>query len=626
MQEVLEINEFLSLSQENSERYILDTMNLEDFWVMGYISNPKDEEKSFFFIEKLINPYTADTLNLNVFKQVTVFQNIYCPLPKGKERFNNGSLVAAKVRINDPSKIKEGKILKTNFNDVYCIEDKDILSNLLDKLELKLPIIAITKPTVYSRSQFEIDKLTNIIQEELQRERRSIEDYTNKEKEKIANQFEELRIEKEKLNKAAEDLKNNEQILVENSIVLNEKVELLEKLGFSLKPTVFNKESKGLQTFDLPDKKSELIKLIQEQLALRGYYYESHFLRQLLMSLTTGQMIILMGPSGTGKTTIIKQLADVIDANYEIIPVQPSWTDKQDLIGFYNPIRKLFVPTPFLDCLIKAKNNPNKLFFICLDEMNLAQIEYYLADILSIREIPGEKLRLYSDFEYEQNISEIRWFIQHVLKSNQSIEESIFDENIETMTHFEMASRYTNMQRYLPQLEIPSNIRIIGTMNVDGAVQAISPKIVDRSFIIPVIKQNKKENVDSQKTIGCYPLHPDMFLLESAKNISPTLRSGLNKIQQELDRLNIFYNDRVEKHMQQYYNASHDFEIKTKQQLDDLVVMKLFPRIHDTFEETQLEGLRAKIEEELDEDSQAFKKLKHMQARMKETSLLSYWS
>lgn len=626
MQEVLEINEFLSLSQENSERYILDTMNLEDFWVMGYISNPKDEGKSFFFIEKLINPYTADILNLNVFKQVTVFQNIYCSLPKGKERFNNGSLVAAKVRINDTSKIKEGKILKTNFNDVYYIEDKNILSDLLDKLELKLPIIAITKPAVYSRSQFEIDKLTNIIQEELQRERRNIEYYTNKEKEKIANQFEELRIEKEKLNKAAEDLKNNKQILVENSIVLNEKVELLEKLGFSLKPTVFNNESKDLQTFDLSDKKSELIKLIQEQLALRGYYYESHFLRQLLMSLTTGQMIILMGPSGTGKTTIIKQLADVIDANYEIIPVQPSWTDKQDLIGFYNPIRKLFVPTPFLDCLIKAKNNPNKLFFICLDEMNLAQIEYYLADILSIREIPGEKLRLYSDFEYEQNISEIRWFIQHVLKSNQSIEEAIFDENIETMTHFEMASRYTNMQRYLPQLEIPSNIRIIGTMNVDGAVQAISPKIVDRSFIIPVIKQNKKENVDSQKTIGCYHLHPDMFLLESAKNISPILRSGLNKIQQELDRLNIFYNDRVEKHMQQYYNASHDFEIKKKQQLDDLVVMKLFPRIHDTFEETQLEGLRAKIEEELGEDSQAFKKLKHMQARMKETSLLSYWS
>lgn len=198
--------------------------------------------------------------------------------------------------------------------------------------------------------------------------------------------------------------------------------------------------------------------------------------------------------------------------------------------------------------------------------------------------------------------------------------------NIDTMMHFEIASRYSNMQRYLPQLEIPSNIRIIGTMNVDGAVQAISPKIVDRSFIIPVMKQNEKGNFDSSKTIGRYPLHPAAFSIKTTKNISSELRSGLNKIQKELATLNITYNERVIKHVLQYYNAAYDFEIKTKQQLDDLVVMKLLPRIHDTLDDAQIQGLMKLIESELGKDSHAFEKLKHMQFIAEETGLLSYWS
>lgn len=626
MQRLLEVDQFLTLSQMDSKEYILNIMNLEDFWIMGYVKNPKDEDKTFFFIERLINPYTTKKLNKNVFKQLTLFNNIYCSLPKGKERLNDGTLVAAKVKINDSSKIKEGKLFKTNYNDVHCVENPIVLSNLLDKLGFKLPIMAITKPTLYNRSNIEIEKLTDIIQQELQKERTEIEDYAAKEKEKITEQLKDVQDGQADLNNKKDMLKKQEDKLLEDSIVVNEKMEELKKLGFVLQPSIVDSRKKDFQEFNLPDKKSDLIKLIQEQLALRGYHYENRFLRQLLLSLTTGQMIVLVGPSGTGKTTIIKQLADVIDANYEIIPVQPSWTDKQDLLGFYNPIRKLFVPTAFLDCLIKAKEDPNRLYFICLDEMNLAQIEYYLADILSIREVPGEKLRLYSDFEYEQNLSEIRWFIQQVLKSNKSIDEVMLEQEIDTMIHFEMTSRYTNMQRYLPQLEIPSNIRIIGTMNVDGAVQAISPKIIDRSFIIPVMKQNNKEDINGKKNVGRYPIHPNMFSYVLTENIDSTPQTELDKIQQELSSFNIYYNDRVEKHLRQYYIAAHDFEVEVEQQLDDLIVTKLFPRIHDTFEDAQIRGLIEQIKLELGEESQAFKKLEHMKSRMKETSLLSYWS
>ncbi|WP_274307953.1 AAA family ATPase [Solibacillus daqui] len=625
MQEKLTMQQFMDLTLDRKQQYVLKTMNLESFWVMGYIRNPVDE-KPFYFIEKLINPYTTMSLDVHIFIDISLNNGVYCSLPSGAKRLEDGTLVIAKVKLSNESKIKEGKIFSTTHIDVLVSENSDEILSLIEKTGMDLPIVALTRPAYYDRSNREFDELTNIVRNVAVQERESIKKLTEQENKKLEIQFKKLEAEEDNLNKKQEEHLQKEEEVLQESKKVNKKIAKLNELGFSIESIKIEDRKSELPKFDLPNKQSELIKLVQEQLALRGYYYESRFLRQLLLSLTTGQMIVLMGPSGTGKTTIIKQLADVIDANYEIIPVQPSWTDKQDLLGFYNPIRKLFVSTPFLDCLIKAKNNPDKLYFICLDEMNLAQIEYYLADILSIREVPDERLRLYSDFEYEQNLSEIRWFIQKVLKSNKSIEEAIADGDIDSMMHFEMASRYTNMQRYLPQLEIPSNIRIIGTMNVDGAVQAISPKIVDRSLIIPVMKQSKKEIIDSQKTIGRYPLQPAAFSSESTKNISSALRSGLNKIQQELTNLNITYNDRVEKHVHQYYNAAHDFEIKTKQQLDDLVVMKFFPRIHNTFEDAQIRGLIEQIKSELGEDSQAFKKLEHMQSRMKETSLLSYWS
>lgn len=625
MKELLTIQQFLTLANDEREQYILNKMKLEDFWVMGYISNPTDD-KAFFFIEKLINPYTTLDLNMNIFQDENVSTSVFCSLPQRVERLVQGTLIAAKVRLNDNSKLKEGKIFSTTFKDIYVLEEQSMVLDLLDKTGLDLPIIAITKPTYYERSHSELDTLTNIIQQQAERERISITEYTEKERATITKQLEALQVEQGNLDKEKEDLQQKREELIDNSRIVNQKIEELNKLGFSLEASIEEIEKSELPKFDLPDKQSELIKLIQEQLALRGYYYESRFLRQLLLSLTTGQMIVLMGPSGTGKTTIVKQLADVIDANYEIIPVQPSWTDKQDLLGFYNPIRKLFVPTPFLDCLIKAKNNPDKLYIICLDEMNLAQIEYYLADILSIREVLDEKLRLYSDFEYEQNLSEIRWFVQQVLKSNKKIEEAMSDKNIDTMMHFEMVSRYTNMQRYLPQIEIPSNVRIIGTMNVDGAVQAISPKIVDRSFIIPVMKQNKKENIGSQKTIGRYPIHPSAFTYETTKTISTLLRSALNSLQEELAVMNITFNERVEKHIQQYYNSAHNFEMNTKQQLDDIAVMKLFPRIHNTFDDAQVQKLLEITESQIGKDSGALEKLESMKARFAETGLLSYWS
>ena len=131
------------------------------------------------------------------------------------------------------------------------------------------------------------------------------------------------------------------------------------------------------------DKVIEHIKKVFEN---KGFYYDDKVLKSFYLGLQTDQLILLMGRPGSGKTSLVREFADVFGIKYENIAVQANWTDRSDLLGYYNPIEKSYVSTPFLDCLLRfwheAKENEDKLFFICLDEMNLARVEYYLSDFL----------------------------------------------------------------------------------------------------------------------------------------------------------------------------------------------------------------------------------------------------
>lgn len=613
MRKKLSIHDYYNLDTEEKKEYILEIMELEAFWVIGYVKNTR-KENSFYFIENLINPYTTLSLNWNVFSDIALNNKLKFDIPHTNEKMKDGTLVLAKITLdsNEENLSKKGVLFKTFHKEVKVIESLDKVAKLIEKTDMNLPLIALTSPLYYERTEKEFDELTNIVRKIAEKERQTIKELKELENRKLEKKLQEITLKEKKFESEYK--------------IFAEKIKKINELGFELELQKTKSEKDQLTKFELPNN-NELVLLIKEQLKLRGFYYSIDLLRQILLSLLTGEMIILIGPSGTGKTSIVRQLADVIDADYEIIPVQPSWTDKQDLIGFYNPIRKLFVPSPFLDCLIKAKDNPDKLFFICLDEMNLAQIEYYLADMLSIREVPGEKLRLYSDLEYEQNISEIQWFVQNILKSEKKIEEAMSDKNIvDTMMHFEMISRYKNIQRYPAKLEIPSNIRILGTMNVDGAVQSISPKIIDRSFIIPVMKQSIDEETYSKKSIGRYSLNPNDFKSKSNSNDSLLLQSKLISIQKELKKFNIEFNNRFEKQLKSYHQIAQKFDISEQEQVDDLVLLKFLPRIHNTFEDVEINNLIEKIKLEIGESSQTLKKIEDMKSQIKDIGLLSYWS
>ena len=108
-------------------------------------------------------------------------------------------------------------------------------------------------------------------------------------------------------------------------------------------------------------------------------YYTHEEIATFLAGLGTTKLSILQGMSGTGKTSLPKIVAEALYSVCEIVEVESSWRDKNELLGYYNEFNKVYTPKKFTQALYKAKLNSEVLTFIVLDEMNLSRIEYYFS-------------------------------------------------------------------------------------------------------------------------------------------------------------------------------------------------------------------------------------------------------
>ena len=174
-------------------------------------------------------------------------------------------------------------------------------------------------------------------------------------------------------------------------------------------------------------------------------YYKIDTIRQLFAGMATSKLIILEGISGTGKTSLPYALGKFFSHDAAICSVQPSWKDRSELLGYYNEFTKKFNETEFLRAVYESTYRKD-LDLIVLDEMNLARIEYYFAEFLSMMEMP--------------NVND--WLIE--LTSN---DEPNDPKNI-----------------HKGKLLIPQNIEFFGTANNDDSTFTISDKVYDRAISI----------------------------------------------------------------------------------------------------------------------------------------------
>jgi hypothetical protein len=174
-----------------------------------------------------------------------------------------------------------------------------------------------------------------------------------------------------------------------------------------------------------------------------GLYYTIDTIRVLFSAMGTGHIIILEGISGTGKTSLPYALGRFFKNPASICSVQPSWRDRSELLGYYNDFTKKFTETDFLRAVYEAtyRQDPN---LIVLDEMNLARIEYYFAEFLSIMEMP--------------NTAE--WKINLIASSRADDPKHLEDG----------------------KLLIPQNIWFVGTANNDDSTFTITDKVYDRAM------------------------------------------------------------------------------------------------------------------------------------------------
>ncbi|WP_305304589.1 McrB family protein [Romboutsia ilealis] len=188
---------------------------------------------------------------------------------------------------------------------------------------------------------------------------------------------------------------------------------------------------------------TDIINKVSAYIKNQGYKYTYNQLSNLYLSLKTKPFTILAGISGTGKSKIIRLLADAIKADYTLISVRPDWNDATDLIGYKNLDDK-FIKGQLTKAILKAQQNKNKPHLICLDEMNLARVEYYLSDYLSI------------------------------IESRKKVGQNIITDNI---------VQYQEDNENI-SLHIPDNLYLIGTVNMDDTTFQFSRKVLDRANTI----------------------------------------------------------------------------------------------------------------------------------------------
>ncbi|WP_187274131.1 MrcB family domain-containing protein [Paenibacillus sp. N3.4] len=198
------------------------------------------------------------------------------------------------------------------------------------------------------------------------------------------------------------------------------------------------------------------IATIKNFIANKGFMYPDHWIENFFLSLKAKPFVILAGVSGTGKTKLVKLFAEAVGATtsngqFTLIPVRPDWSDPSDLLG-YKDLSGAFRPGKLTEVLVEASKvgNQHKPYFICLDEMNLARVEHYFSDLLSVLETQ-------------------EWDNHRIVTTS--------------LIHRDSLQNESDKQVY-GNLHLPDNVYMIGTVNMDETTHPFSKKVLDRANTI----------------------------------------------------------------------------------------------------------------------------------------------
>ncbi|CUM81658.1 Uncharacterised protein [Blautia hydrogenotrophica] len=221
------------------------------------------------------------------------------------------------------------------------------------------------------------------------------------------------------------------------------------------------KQEEELIEIDASEKTDDLIiKSMDYHSQKRNLFYNMKDFVNIHTALKCSSLVILSGLSGTGKSAIVDIYARALGINNTgnpdenrllFIPMRPSWNDDSDLLGYVDLVHMVYRASDsgFVDFLVRAQKeeNKNKLFIVCFDEMNLARVEHYFSQFLSLLERPANQREL-----------------------------QLYDK--------QYSGRLYNSAEYPNRIKIGDNVKFIGTVNIDESTYHFSDKVLDRANVI----------------------------------------------------------------------------------------------------------------------------------------------
>lgn len=321
-----------------------------------------------------------------------------------------------------------------------------------------------------------------------------------------------------------------------------------------------------MQYLDTPGGEEELsikdtIIQIKNYIAAKGFNYEDGLIENFYLSLKSKPFVILAGTSGTGKTRLVKLFAKAVGATtengrYKMVSVRPDWSDSSDLFGHVD-LNGKFIPGAIIDFVKQAEIDNTRPYFLCLDEMNLARVEYYLSDILSVIETRG--------------------LIDGTIKSDPLISDTYYGSDTSA------AGRYGTVR-------LPENLYIIGTVNMDETTFPFSRKVLDRANTIEFSYADLMPKFDERPYIMPQAMSLSNAFLkteyltlvqcEDESEAVSELCLELQKVNQILQEANAHVGYRVRDEIVFYLLNNKKFDLLAENEaMDNELLQKIFPRI-----------------------------------------------
>jgi len=245
-------------------------------------------------------------------------------------------------------------------------------------------------------------------------------------------------------------------------------------------------------------------------------FYTDNDIRAFLAGMAVSRLIILQGMSGTGKSSLPRIFIEAISGFNRLIPVESSWRDRNELLGYYNDFNKKFNAKSFSIELYRSSKDRSQMIptFIVLDEMNLARVEYYFSDFLAILQEPDHDkwlielvssdmrtlpMELPDKVKQQMNKDEPTTYAiwEKIEKSRQGdLKSEISDEKKTELTaYLAKLGELTGAKDLVAgrKIRVTDNIWFIGTVNQDESTFEISDKVYDRAQVVSLNRKGKPE-------------------------------------------------------------------------------------------------------------------------------------